>query len=446
VEDRIVQIDLFRPPGEANGIKLNSDYWGARLPDDERVPLRDLLTANGTQEINRRTILRVIMAKPGSQAYIAKRSGQVPATVSSAVREMEKAKYIYTRKDRTANVVSLMPTVGAAVGIELGFHQTAVVARRVEQSIDEATTRHVDQGAANGANRWLPDVAEAIRDAVADLGEEEITTVGLGVPRIVDPRSGKLLPPVLPPWTYSDDPAHMIAEKLRERGARLVAPAVKIDNDANLAALAESIYSHDEVDSLIAIKASTGIGAGIVVAGTILRGARGAAGEIGHMVVDPNGQFCACGGRGCLETVIGSDALVEQAKITLARRPQPSPNRLEELVTMAASDNVTCQRVLREAATALGMAIGNLCNVLNPEVVVLGGAFGRPEALAFTLEPCREAIGRSGLQAAAEGVQITLAQRQATGADKKMLRVEASTLQHAAAHGALVVALQGTDF
>jgi predicted NBD/HSP70 family sugar kinase len=413
---------------------------------EERVPLRGLLSAKTTQEINRRNILRVIMAKAGSQAYIAKRSGQVPATVSGAVKDMTDAGSVYTSREGAAQVVRLRPTVGAAVGIELGFHHTAVVARRVDQSIDEATTRHMEQGAANGSSRWLPDVAELVRGVLAELGEEEIITIGLGIPRIVDPRSGKLLPPVLPPWTRSDDPAHMLAEKLRERGVRLVAPAVKIDNDANLAALAESIYSYDEVDSLIAIKASTGIGAGIVVAGAIVRGARGAAGEIGHMVVDPGGKFCACGGRGCLETVIGSDALVEQAKITLARRPQPSPDRLEELTAMAANGNVTCQRVLQEAAATLGTAIGNLCNVLNPEVVVLGGAFGRADALAFTLEPCREAIGRSGLQAAAQGVRVTMADRQATGADKKMLRVEASTLRHAAAHGALVVALQGTDY
>lgn len=431
---------------EADGVKLNdADHLGAMLPD-ERVPLRNLLSASGTLESNHRALLRVIMAKPGSQAYIARRAGKVPATVSGAVKELEKAGLVRTRKEGTAIIVSLRPTVGAAVGIELGFHQTAVVARRADQAIDEAVTKTVDQGAANGVNRWLPDVTEAIRDAVADLGEEEITTIGLGIPRMVEPRSGKLLPPFLPPWSYGDDPAHLIEERLRERGARLTAPEVKVDNDANLAALAESIYSYEEVDSLIAIKASTGIGAGIIVGGAIVRGARGAAGEIGHMVVDPDGHFCSCGGRGCLETVIGSDALVEQARMVLARRPQPSPERFETLVTMAREGNVTCQRVLGEAAFTLGMAIGNLCNVLNPEVVVLGGAFGRRDATDFTLKPCREAISRAGLQAAVQGLDVTMAERQATGADKKMLRVEASALKHAAAHGALVVALQGTDY
>jgi predicted NBD/HSP70 family sugar kinase len=113
---------------------------------------------------------------------------------------------------------------------------------------------------------------------------------------------------------------------------------------------------------------------------------------------------------------------------------------------MARDGSPTCQRVLREAASALGMAIGNLCNVLNPEVVVLGGAFGRRDATDFTLGPCREAIERAGLEAAGHGVRATQAQRQAEGADKKLLRVEASEIEHAAAHGALIVALQGTDY
>jgi predicted NBD/HSP70 family sugar kinase len=413
---------------------------------DQPTPLRELLTAKTTQESNRRNLLRVIMAKPGSQAYIANRSGQVAATVSGFVKDMEKAGYVSTRKDGASTFVSLRPTTGAAVGVELGFHYTAVVARRVEQRRDEAVIKTIESGAAHGRGRWLPDVTEAIRDAVAVLGEEEIVTIGMGIPRIVDPRSGKLLPPFLPPWAYGDDPAHMLAEKLREHGARLIAPAVILDNDANLAALAESVYSHEDVDSLIAIKASTGIGAGIIVAGTIVRGARGAAGELGHTVVDPGGRFCACGGRGCLETVVGSDALVEDAKVTLARRAQPSPDSLAKLIAMAREGNATCQRVLREAAATLGTAIGNLCNVLNPEVVVLGGAFGRPEAVEFTLGPCREAIERSGLAAAVQGVRTSSAQRQAEGVDRKLLRVEPSVLEHAAAHGALIVALQGTEW
>ena len=118
----------------------------------------------------------------------------------------------------------------------------------------------------------------------------------------------------------------MLADELRSgRGPRFMAPQVVLDNDANAAAYAESIYGFDDAETLIGIKASTGIGAGIIIAGKIHRGARGTSGEIGHMVVDRDGQFCSCGGRGCLETLIGADALVEQARTVLGHRKLESP-------------------------------------------------------------------------------------------------------------------------
>ncbi len=418
------------------------------MPDGP-VPLRELLTATGTKDNNRLKILRVIMAKPGTQAYLAKWSGLAPSTVSSAVTELEQKGYV-VRPDKNGvdaqkRIVSLTPTTGAAVGVEVGFHYTAVVTRRVEQSIHEAKIATAPHGAAHGTHRWLPEVAIAIREAVADLGEDDIVSIGLGIPRIVDPLSGKLLDPVLPPWNYGDDPAHMLAEELRKGGGslRLSPTSVIIDNDANLAALAEAIYNFENVASLLGVKASTGIGAGIIIGGTIFRGARGVAGEIGHVVVNPSGQFCPCGGRGCLETVIGTDALVEQAKTSIAGR-RHNITSLSELITLAREGHPTCQRVLRDAATTLGIAIGNLCNVLNPEVVVLGGAFGRQDAVDYTLGPCREALSRSALQAAVEGVRDADTSRR--DASDKRLRVVASTLEHAAAHGALIVALRSTEY
>jgi predicted NBD/HSP70 family sugar kinase len=403
---------------------------GGRVP----VHLCELLSArDSTREENRRKLLQTIMAKPGSQAYLSKRSGLSQATVSAAVVELSDRKMVRTSRDGKQILVEMAPTTGAAVGIELGFQASAVVARRVEQRHDEARTAiHRDVGATLGSTRWPRQIADAIRDVVDELGEEEIAAVGLAVPRVVDPRSGQLVPPFLQPWKEGDDPGQMLESELRQQGLgpRFLAPRVVLDNDANLAALAESIYAFDDVEILIGIKASTGIGAGIVVGGRLFRGGRGVAGEIGHVVVQPSGRFCSCGGRGCLETIIGADALVEQAKTVLGRRKMESPDSLDQLVQMAGSGNLVCQRVLQEAATTLGFAIGNLCNVLNPQVVVLGGAFGRSGAVGHTLRYCQEAIQRSAMRAAGE-----------TG-----LKVSASQVQHAAAHGALVVALEGTSY
>lgn len=399
------------------------------------VHLRDLLRAGGAKDENRLRLLHTIMAKPGTQAYLARRAGVSAGTVSEAVRELAAKGFVISDKDGRSRPVTIAETIGAAVGIELGFHNSAVVARRVEQSFDEAKVALRSVGAAGGPGRWLGDVAEAVREAVDALGEEDIVAVGLAVPRLVDPHTGKLVPPALPPWNEGDDPAQMLADELVKKSKpRMLASRVVLDNDANLAAYAQSIYEFEGAETLIGIKASTGIGAGIVVGGKIFRGARGAAGEIGHVVVRPEGEFCPCGGRGCLEALIGADALVAQATTTLGHRKLKSPDTLEELVQMARDGNVTCQRVLTEAAATLGFAIGNLCNILNPNVVVLGGAFGRKQAAPFTLEPCETAIRKSALRA-------TFEDPGGRGVVVKMTEID-----HPAAHGALVVALEGTRY
>jgi predicted NBD/HSP70 family sugar kinase len=371
------------------------------------------------------------MARPGSQAYLSRRSGLSQATVSTLVAELEDMGWVTVNRAAKGSRVGLARTTGAAVGIELGHTQTAVVARRAEQSQEEAVVRLAHVGAASGTAAWLPEVTEAIREAVNELGEDEITTIGLAVPSVVDLRSGKLAPPTLLPRDLNDDPALMILEELHKwQGApRLVAPRVVIDNDANLAALAESVYAWDDAEILVGITASTGIGAGVVIGGRIFRGHSGAAGEIGHIVVDPGGGFCTCGGRGCLETVIGMDALLEQAKAVVGGRRMPSPNTAEALIHMATEGNASCQRVLEEAARTLGFAIGNLCNVLNPSVVVLGGAFGRGDAVRFTLDPCQAALRQTETRAAQAANLVVPSQ-----------------VPHAAAVGALVVAFQGTAY
>lgn len=384
----------------------------------------DLLrVGGGTREENRGRLLRAIMVNPGPQVYLSKRTRLSTATVSAAVADLAREGLV--RADR---VIAMTPTAGSAVGVELGFRHCVVVARRVEQSYADAQVQVRQVGALMGAQRWVEEVADAVSEAVGELGEEEIAAIGLGIPRMVNPQTGKLAPPFMPPWNDGEDPAQMLADDLRRRRRlMLTAPRVVVDNDANLAAYAESIYEFDSAEILIGIKASTGIGAGIVVGGNIFRGARGVAGEIGHTVVEPGGRFCSCGGRGCLETLIGADALVEQAKVALGHKRITSPQDLEELLHMAGQGNLACQRVLTEAAATLGSAIGNLCNVLNPNAVVLSGALGRPSAAEFVTEPLQAALRKYAMRAAAED-----------------LTVSATRIPHPTAHGALAAALEGT--
>lgn len=390
--------------------------------------LRDLLREpTGTKEENRLNLLTTIMARPGNQAYLSRRSGLSAAAVSDAVKDLSKLDAVVAQKDGRDMIVSMAPTAGAAVGIELGYQHTAIVARRVDQPYDEAIVRVREVGAAFGAAGWLSDVVENVGGVVDELGERDIVTLGLGIPRMVDPRDGTLTPPLLPPWDNGENPAKLLQDRLRRHHPDLI---VRLDNDATLGALAESTYEFPEADTLVNVKVSTGVGAGIIIGGRVFRGRRGVAGELGHTVVQPGGSFCSCGGRGCLETLIGADALVDQARKVLGHIEQTWPSTLAELIAHANEGNAVCRRVLEEAGGMLGQALGNLCNLLNPQVVVIGGAFGRSGASHIVLGPCQYGLKQFAMRAAHE-------------AD---FQIVASRLDHVAAHGALVLGLRGTTY
>jgi len=376
---------------------------------------------------NQGKVLRALMIRPGNQADLAKRSGVVAATVGNILGSLER--HVQRDRDGREVKVSLKPLRGIAVGVELGYHRSVVVARRIDAS-DEVTLE-CDRGAKDGADRWAPEVLAKLGGVLESLGEpfEDIATAGLGVPGVVDPRHGTMVPPRLPLWRGDENPANVLQAALRERaptGSLQADVRVKLDNDATLGALAESVYKHSDAEILLFVKSSTGVGAGIVVGGQVLRGAVGGAGELGHMVIDPQGAFCVCGGRGCLQTVVGASAMLRNARAALTDvstdRP---PNNLAELVSKAQAGNQICRRVLHEAALALGATLGNVCNVLNPNVIVLGGTLGTAEELV--LDGCRSALRQTAMTATA-GV-----------------RVVSTTLQNPSARGALVLGIQGSD-
>ncbi|HVW16728.1 MAG TPA: ROK family protein, partial [Solirubrobacteraceae bacterium] len=156
----------------------------------------------------------------------------------------------------------------------------------------------------------------------------------------------------------------------------------EIDNDANLGALGELVWGAARgVENAIYIKISTSIGAGLIVNGRLFRGERGTAGEIGHMTVEPDGRACFCGNRGCLLTVVGAQALLEQ----VGHIHGPTLT-VEQLVELAEQGDRPTTRVLEDAGRYVGVVIGMLCNVLNPARVVVGGT------LAATGGPILDAV------------------------------------------------------
>ena len=144
---------------------------------------------------------------------------------------------------------------------------------------------------------------------------------------------------------------------------------VEVENDANLGALAELVWGAAKGQSEVAyIKVSTGIGAGLISSGRLQHGVGGTAGEIGHTVVADGGPVCRCGNRGCLETLASTRSIAEL--LSDSRGEQISSRRLLEL---CAAGDAAAQRLIGDAGRAIGIAVANLCNLLNPECVIVGG-------------------------------------------------------------------------
>lgn len=224
----------------------------------------------------------------------------------------------------------------------------------------------------------------AVADAAAAMlrqqaGDRLSTLVGVGatVPGLADGRTGVLR--YAPAHGWRDVPfAQMLTR-------RLDLPA-RIANDVNACALAEQRFGAGRgVQNLVWITVSTGIGGGLVLNGQIFEGAGGIAGEVGHLVVAEGGPACGCGHKGCLEAVAAGPAIARRA----AELGLPVSNA-REVAELAASGNTAARRVLDEAAVYLGRAIAFCYNLIDPDLVVLGGGVAPSLGLNVIAETVRE--------------------------------------------------------
>jgi glucokinase-like ROK family protein len=222
--------------------------------------------------------------------------------------------------------------------------------------------------------------------------KELLMGIGIAVPSPVDPRHpDRLSSAVLPAWEGESG--------FREIEARYGVP-VFVDNDANLGAVAERWWGAGRaVEHFTYIKLATGIGAGLMIGGEVYRGATQAAGEIGHISIDPHGDPCICGNRGCLITFVGGEALVARARALLEKHPGSRLNQGDitmGAIEQAAQDGDTLAiHIVEWAAHHLGVALAGLLNLMNPGAVILGGGLTR--AGDHLLIPLRETVMRRTL-------------------------------------------------
>jgi glucokinase len=240
-------------------------------------------------------------------------------------------------------------------------------------------------------------VARTLED-LARSARTELRGVGAAVPGPLDPQRGIVY--FSPNLRWHDFPFG------RELSARLNLRTA-IDDDANCAALGEQWLGIGKgVRDLIYVIVGTGIGAGLILNGDLYHGARGLAGELGHTTIQAQGPLFACGNRGCLEALAAGPALVERMN-NLARSRASCPATAREVIGMARAGDVMARQVLTEAGEWLGIGLANAINLLNPEIVALGGGVAL-DAGELLLAPARRVIRQRAFASAAESARVVL--------------------------------------
>jgi glucokinase len=233
--------------------------------------------------------------------------------------------------------------------------------------------------------------------AVEELLDDGIVALGFGLPSTIDQRSGRAVTSVNVPLADLD---------FRDRMREQFGLPVGIENDANAAALAEwAIGAGRGSRHMVMLTLGTGIGGGLILDGRLYRGALGAAGELGHIVIEHDGKPCqgACTGRGHLETYTTGVAAGEAARESFG--PAVDAHRL---VRIAREGDPTAIEILSDIGRRLGSGIGSLVNVFNPELVVIGGGFAAAGELL--LGPAAEVMRREALAPGRDVVRIVRAE------------------------------------
>jgi predicted NBD/HSP70 family sugar kinase len=375
------------------------------------------------RESNRDKVVQVLkVLGVASRAEIARRTGLSRSTVSSIVADLQSRGLVVDRETgateaigsgRPPALIALDSSAGLAVGIDFGKRHLAVALADLSHEIlAERWVLMGDDYAADDGMRRAVELVERVLDE-GDADRDRVIGVGMGIPGPVRETGMVGSSAILPGW---------VGRSPEDRMAQLLELPVRGGNDANLGALAEFTYGAGRgASNLVYLKLATGIGAGIVIDGRLFEGAGGTAGEIGHTTIDETGDICRCGNRGCLETYAGAAAIAG-----LLSRSLGEELGVDDVLSRAIDGDPGCRRALADAARHTGVAVANLCNLVNPERIVVGGSMGRVGDLL--LDPLRESVSLRAIPSAAADVEIVPGQ---LGERAELLGAVALVLQEA---------------
>jgi len=320
------------------------------------------------KELNRSLVLDALRQQGSlSRAQLASLTGLTAATISNIVEELIAEGYVRSEGQgasqggRKPTLLSLVPGARHVIAVDVAVDRVTVA---ITDLLARTLAMEVLPSPAGKAPLAVVDeVAAAVENLAHRRSCPPILGVGVAFPGPTDVETGTALTaPNLPGWDHVP---------LRDLLAERVKLPVYVENDANAAALGEKSYGAARgVRHLIFLLLDLGIGGGFLFGGEIYRGFQGAAGEVGHMIIDINGRRCGCGSTGCLETVASGIALVRRRAERLGRE---EPEKLSLLLDAARLGDAQAVADLNEAARYIGVAVASLANTFNPEMIILGG-------------------------------------------------------------------------
>lgn len=319
---------------------------------------------------NRLRVIETVRQRGGaSRVELVRATGLSRSTVSSVVADLLAEGVLVEQRDhpgatpaggvgRPATHLTLNPDIGAFAGVHLRHDGVRVAIADLAGTLLAESLGELDVD--HHAHEAIGYVLDQVPTLLAEAGVHRHRLLGVGVAvsaPIVSRPAGVGTPSL---WRGVD--------VVRELGSALGVP-VHLGNDANLGSMAEWIFGAGRgIDDLVYVMMADGVGAGLIVDGRLYQGAHGSAGELGHVVVSPDGQVCRCGSRGCLETVSGTEALI--ASLRHSHGPDVTLARVLELVH---GDDPGACRAVADAGRAVGKALAGICAVLDPRLVVVGG-------------------------------------------------------------------------
>lgn len=316
-----------------------------------------------------------------TQVELARATALSPGTVSTTVAALADAGLVRvtatTRSGRRARSVSLATPGGALVGVHCYVDEARVV---LDLGGGDLVDAAVPLPGGHRAEHAVQEARALLDRVLATTGTDpgSVLAVGVGVPAPVEVRSGRVAGAgAREGW------GGMVAAP----GLLAPAPGVPVvfDNDGNLGALAEArLGAGRGRRTVVHVALGRGVSGGLVVGGDVVHGRTGTAGELGHLTIDPDGPVCQCGNRGCLEVYAGAPAVLDLLSAS------HGPLTVPELLERAADGDPGCRRVLSDVGRHVGTALASVCTVLDPDVLVVGGALAASGAVL--LDPLREVL------------------------------------------------------